>query len=166
MQVTYGKGFNLSRLASMRARVDRLETALMDAPQIDCPVQHHFAPGIYAREISIPAGTVVVGAIHKTDNLIIVSKGRLRIVTEEGTTEVQAGDTITCKAGMKNAVVALEDSRWTNLLPNPENTVNTAELVERFTFSKESDLIGGSTNKQLAANLAAKIGSKPWHLEQ
>ena len=166
MQVTYGKGFNLSRLASMRARVERLESALLHSQQIDCPVRHHFAPGVYAREISIPAGTVVVGAIHKTDNLIIVSKGRLRIVTEEGTTEVQAGDTMTCKAGMKNAVVALEDARWVNLLPNPDNITDTAELVERFTFSSESDLIGGSTNKQLAANVAAKIGSTPCHLEQ
>lgn len=166
MQVRYGKGFDLSPMASMRARVDRLESALIDTPQIDCPVRHHFAPGIYAREIFIPKGTVLVGAVHKTDNLVIVSQGRLQMVTEHGTREVQAGDTVLCKAGTKNAAVALEDCRWTNILHNPDNTTDTAELVEMFTFSKESDLLGGATNKQLEANQAAQIRSTPCHLEQ
>ncbi len=134
-------------------------------PQVDCPIRHHFAPGIYAREISIPAGTVVVGVVHKTDNLIIVSMGRLRIVTDEGTAEVCAGDTFTCKAGTKNAVLALENSRWTNLLPNPDNITDTAQLVELFTFAKETELLGGANNKQLAANAAQK-GNAPCHLQQ
>ena len=146
-------------------RALRLERAMLSMPQVDCPIRHHFAPGIYAREISIPAGTVVVGVVHKTDNLIIVSMGRLRIVTDEGTEEVCAGDTITCKAGTKNAVLALENSRWTNLLPNPNNITDTAQLVELFTFAKETELLGGANNKQLAANAAQK-GSASCHLQQ
>lgn len=134
----------------MRAKVDRLEAALCELPQVECPIRHYFAPGLYAREITIPKGTAVTGAVHKTENLIVVSMGRLRIVTDDGTREVSAGDTITCKAGMKNAVFALEDSRWTNFLPNPANERDTEKLTEVFTESKACELLGGSRNKQLA----------------
>ena len=134
----------------MRAKVDALEAALQGVPQVDCPVRHHFAPGVYAREMSIPAGTVVTGAVHKTENLIIVSMGRLQIVTDDGTREVAAGDMIICRPGMKNAVVALEDSRLTNILPNPENLTDIERLTEIFTESRACELLGGPGNIQLA----------------
>ena len=146
----------LTTQTPMRERVDALELAASKMPQVDCPVRHYFAPGLYAREMSIPAGTVVTGAVHKRENLIVVSMGRLKIVTADGTKEVKAGDTITCAAGMKNAVYALEDSRWTNFLPNPDNETDTDKLTEIFTESKASELLGGVDNKQLAANKAAE----------
>ena len=125
----------------------RLKTELESVPQVDCPIRNYFAPGLYAREITIPAGTVVIGAVHKTENLVIVSMGRLRIVTDDGPIEVKAGDTFTCRAGMENAVVALEDSRWTNFFPTTET--DPEKLVELLTESKASDLLGGCDNKQL-----------------
>lgn len=151
MRVTYGKGFEVAHKPTMRERVDKLEASMLTMPQAECPVRHYFAPGLYAREITIPAGTVVTGAVHKTENLIVVSMGRLRIVTEDGIREVKAGDTLTCKAGMKNAVVALEDSRWTNFMANPDNVTDVDKLVEVFTHSKASELLGGADNPQLLA---------------
>ena len=153
MQVTYGQGFSV---AARNVRIARLETAAYNAPQVDCPVRHHFAPGIYAREISIPGGTVVTGAVHKTDNLVVISMGRLRAVTDAGTQEFKAGDTFFCRAGMKNAVVTLEDSRWTNIFPNPLNETDPEKLIESLTYCKASELLGGADNKQLAANRIAR----------
>ena len=141
---------------SMLERVKALEASMLGVVQVDCPVKHYFAPGMYAREMTIPAGTVVTGAVHKTENLIVVSLGRLQIVTEDGTREVVAGDTITCKAGMKNAVYALENSRWTNFLPNPTNETSTDRLTEMFTESKASELLGCADNKQLLAQAELK----------
>lgn len=154
MKVTYGKGFEVAK--TMRERVESLESSMLSLQQVDCPVRHFFAPGLYAREMSIPAGTVVTGAVHKTENLIVVSKGRLRIVTEDGTKEVSAGDTLTCKVGMKNAVVALEDSRWTNFMVNPTNETDTDKLVEMLVEAKASQLLGGSDNVQLLAQAETK----------
>lgn len=157
---------DVARFAMARERVDRLEASMLELPQVECPIRNHFAPGIYAREISIPAGTVVVGVVHKTDNLIIVSKGRLQIVTPEGTAEVRAGDTLMCTAGTKNAVLALEDAQWTNIFHNPDNVTNTAQLVEMLAFATEAELLGGAENKQLAANRAAIKGDTACHLQQ
>lgn len=152
--------FNLTTgkpVPTMRQKVDRLEQSMYGLDPVDCPVRHYFAPGIYAREMTIPKGTTVVGAVHKTENLVVVSMGRLQIVTEDGTREVRAGETIVCKAGMKNAVVALEDSRWTNFLPNPTNETDPDKLTEVFTHSKASELLGGAENKQLLAHKAREL---------
>lgn len=137
-----------------RERVERLEDAMRGIPQIDCPIRHHFAPGVYAREITIPKGTVLVGAIHKRDNLVVLSAGKLRLVTDDGTIEISAPHTRMCRAGAKNAAIALEDSVWTNFFSTDET--DTDKLVEILTESKASDLIGGSTNLQLAAAKAVE----------
>lgn len=134
---------------TMREKVERLEQSMRSIAQVDCPVRHYFAPGMYAREITIPKGVTLVGAIHKTENLVVLSKGKLELVTDEGTVTVEAPCTLTCKAGAKNAALALEDSVWTNFLPNPENVTDTDKLVEVFTHSKASELLGGPDNKQL-----------------
>jgi len=139
---------------SMRDKVENLEEALKNIPQVECPVKHYFAPGIYAREITIKKGTVLTGAIHKTENLAILSCGRLQLVTESGTIEISAPHILTVKPGTKNAAYAIEDSVWTNFFPTEETDVD--KLVELLTESKASELLGGIDNKQLVANQAAE----------
>jgi hypothetical protein len=139
---------------SMRDKVENLEEALKNIPQVECPVKHYFASGIYAREITIKKGTVLTGAIHKTENLAILSCGRLQLVTESGTIEISAPHILTVKPGTKNAAYALEDSVWTNFFPTEETDVD--KLVELLTESKASELLGGIDNKQLVANQAAE----------
>lgn len=156
MIVKYGPGFGIKPQATQREKAERLERAMLALPQADCPVRHYFAPGLYAREMTIPQGVTVTGAVHKTEHLIVVSLGRLRVSTEGGWRDVAAGETITCKPGMKNAVYALEASRWTNFLPNPENITDTDKLTELFTESKASELLGGADNKQLLAQAATE----------
>ncbi len=36
----------------MRDRVDALEQSMLASPQVDCPVRHYFAPGVFAREMT------------------------------------------------------------------------------------------------------------------
>lgn len=139
---------------SMQEKVKALEEVLLEVPQVDCPVRHHFAPGIYAREITIPKGTVLTGAVHKTQNLAVLSSGKLQLVTDDGTTIISAPHILTVMPGMKNAAYALEDSVWTNFFPTEET--DTDILVELLTESKATDLIGGSDNKQLVANISTE----------
>lgn len=131
----------------MREKVQKLEGAMYDLPQAECPVRHYFAPGMYAREITIPKGVTLVGAIHRTENLVVLSKGKLQLVTDEGTTVIEAPCTLSCKPGAKNAALALEDSVWTNFFPTTETDPD--KLVELLTFSTANELLGGSENKQL-----------------
>ena len=133
--------------ASMRRKVELLEDAICNVPQVDCPIRHYFAPGMYAREITIPKGTVLTGAVHKTENLVVLSKGSLRLVTNTGTVDITAPSTLTCLPGTKNAAYALEDSVWTNFFPTTETDLE--KLAELLTESKAEELLGGALNKQL-----------------
>ena len=151
---------DLSCHVALREKIEQLERENRKLPQIDCPIAHYFAPGIYAREINVPAGTIVTGAVHKTENLIIISIGRVVVALEDGSKEYTAGDTFTCKAGAKNAFVALEDSRWTNFCHNVTNEKDPEVLAEIFTESKNAELLGGVENKQLINQ-----GAKTWLLE-
>ncbi len=148
---------------TVRAKVEKLEESMLNLPQIHCPIRHHFAPGVYAREITIPKDTVLIGVVHKRDNLVVLSAGKLRLVTEDGFAEITAPHTMLCKAGSKNAAVALEDAVWTNFFATDETDPD--KLVELLTYSKADELLGGANNKQLAAQAALK-GEQACHLEQ
>lgn len=128
------------------ASMERLVRELTKLPQVACPVVHRFAPGMYAREMTIPAGTVILGAVHKTDHLVVISSGRLKLVSGDDATEVEAPFTFTCRAGVKNAVVALTDVTWTNFFPTTETDVD--KLVSVLTESTASELLGGENNAQ------------------
>ena len=154
MQVTYGQGF---AVVSKDTRIARLESELCQLPQVDCPVREYFADGLYAREITIPKGVALIGAIHTMHNFAVLNKGVLRLVTDGGFKDLHAGDMVQVMPGQKNCGYAIEECVWTNFHANPTNERDTQKLVEIFTESKASDLLGGSTNKQLAANRLAEL---------
>jgi len=78
-----------------------------------CPLTHTFAEGIYVREIFIPAGTIVVGKIHKYEHPNFLLRGSVIVVTEEGGSEhLVAPLSLISPAGTKRVVVALEDTVW------------------------------------------------------
>lgn len=140
-------------------KIERLAASMMGLPQAELPVRHYFSDGIYAREISIPKGVVLIGAVHRLQNMAILSKGCLELVTDAGTVIVQAGDPpITCRPGRENAALALEDSVWTNFFPNPSNETDPDKLVEMVAFIKASEVLGGSNNAQLLAYAKLQSG--------
>jgi hypothetical protein len=92
-----------------------------------CPIKHHFAPGLYAREIFIPAGTLIIGKIHNHAHVNTISKGRVVVVTEFGTEELTAPHSFVSQPGTKRAVVAQEDTIWTTYHPTEETELAKIE---------------------------------------
>lgn len=98
-----------------------------DSPQL--PLTHHFAPGMYLREISIPAGSLIVGKIHKDAHLVVLLQGALRLYTEAGgLQEVHAPMVLVSPPGAKRAAFALEDTRWVTCHTNPTDTRDLDQL--------------------------------------
>lgn len=96
-------------------------------PQIELKVIHHFSKGVYARELHIPAGVILTGEIHKFDNLNILSKGKIEVLTEKGMQEVEAPFTIVSPAGTKRIARALTDCVWTTVHGTEETNLNIIE---------------------------------------
>lgn len=136
--------------AAMRAKICALQDAMTDMPQVECPVRHIFAPGLYVREMTIPKGVTAVGAVHKTKHVTTISKGRLLLMTDEGIQEVGAGYTGVSEPGIKRAAYALEDTVMVCYHATDETDLD--KLAEELTDCTTQQLAGGSENKQFIAN--------------
>jgi len=82
-------------------------------PQIDLEVRHHFADGCYARELIIPKGTALVGALHKTNHHFTVSKGCVVVNNGKSRKKLTAPYHGQTYAGEKKLIIALDDSVFT-----------------------------------------------------
>lgn len=112
---------------------------MLEMPQVNLPVRHVFSPGVYARELSIPAGVVLTGAVHKYPQLNILSAGTMHVLTEEGITEVSAPFTVVSPAGTKRIAYTLTDCVWTTILHTHEIDV---EVIEKeFVLTTEQDYL-------------------------
>ena len=115
-----------------RELIVALEQALAGHPEALGPdafvTRHHYAPGSYAREIELPAGSCVVGKIHRHAHVNVVSKGCVLVYTaEDGLLEIEAPMTFVSKAGTKRAVLALEDAVWTTVHVTEETDLAAIE---------------------------------------
>ncbi len=120
--------------AGYRERVERLEDAILALPQVDLLTEHVFSGGLYARTITIPAGTALTGAAHKTDHLNICV-GDIEVLTDDGPKRLTGLHVLATKAGMKRAGYAHADTRWTTVCMTSYTSLADlaaieAELVE------------------------------------
>jgi len=133
----------------MREQVQQIEDMMQGMPPAFLPIKHYFANGMYAREMTMPAGAIVTGAIHKTTHFCILSQGRVRVMSEDGIDELVAPAIIISQPGTKRAIHALEDTVWTNI--HATNETDLDKLVEELTESTVDQLQGGDNNKQVLA---------------
>lgn len=77
-----------------------------------CPVEHRFSPGLYLRQVTMPAGAAVIGKIHSTEHFNIVLTGKCTVITAEGIEEITAPHTFISKAGVKKVVIVHEECIW------------------------------------------------------
>src|SRR5882672_11769090 len=108
----------LARLepGSPRAALYMLQLQGADLPPVECPLQHVFAPGCYARTIRIPAGTFIVGKIHKHQHVNVLSQGEVTVLTEGAGVEHLRGPlTMVSMPGTKRALYTHTDVTWTTI---------------------------------------------------
>ena len=120
-------------LSVFEQKVQIVEKVMLEQEQVDCPVTHKFGPGIYIREVFLPAGATVVGHYHKQPHLNIMIAGRLALIGENGeSTELVAPCTFTAPAGRKIAYI-YETVLWHNVYATEETDL---EKLEEMFFTK------------------------------
>lgn len=128
--------------------VDDTEARMLDMPQVECPVAHHFGPGIYIREVTIPEGTLVVGHAHKAAHLCILMAGTLRVLDGEGEVrDLVAPFIFTAPPGRKVGYAVEGDVVFQNVFATEETDIDTLEemLVEKseaFLAAEDARLLG------------------------
>lgn len=121
-----------------RAQIVALERHLLDMPALELEPVHHFAKGIYARELRIPAGTVLTGKVHRTEHLNVLSSGDITVWTEDGMKRLQAPATMVSRPGTKRVGYAHTDTVWITIHGTNETDLDAleAELID-------NDLLAG-----------------------
>lgn len=121
-------------------QVERIEKLFINSGSADIfvgnsdelPLTHSFSDGIYTREILIRKGMFAIGKIHKSDHTFFLMKGKLLLCTQEGVKEIEAPFYGTASAGTKRVAIALEDTVFVNVHPNPDNIKEIEKLEDIF----------------------------------
>ena len=98
-----------------------------DELKVDCKNTHHFAPGVYAREILVPKGTFIIGKLHKTEHMNIILSGKGKAICDGEVKEINAGDIFVSQAGGRKVVIAEEDLKVLNIFPTKETNLDKLE---------------------------------------
>jgi len=109
-------------------------------PQLEIPVTHRFSPGIYAREITMPAGMTGVGHKHRTRHLNMAMTGRALVTIDGVTTEITAPFVFESAPGAQKAFHVLEDLCWITIHANPDDISDIVEM-EREIFDMPQEMI-------------------------
>ena len=108
-------------------KVDHLLAQTEQLPQVDCQTKHYFGPNIYIREVTMPAGTVVIGKPHKQEHMCVMLQGRMVVVKDDGTKqELVAPLTFVGSAGRKVAYI-LETTIFQNIMATDETDIDVLE---------------------------------------
>lgn len=130
-------------------KIEELEAELLTLEQVEMPVEHRFINGMYVREITIPKGTILTGAVHKFDYVDIMLSGDIAVATPDGIKRFQGVNIMDGKAGRKRAGYAYEDTRWISVHKTDASDPDT--IVDILTVRTMAEFEGlPASDKQLA----------------
>tara|TARA_R110001592_G_scaffold276903_1_gene544025 strand:- start:111 stop:581 length:471 start_codon:yes stop_codon:yes gene_type:complete len=130
-----------------RENILNLETAIKNLPDsigeqeaLETLNDHVFAPGVYARVMTLPAGMTVVGKIHKYAHICLITHGTVKIVSEFDSGVYSAPRVWISEPGVKRTLHALSDFQMVNILPNPSDTQDLDEIEAKVIAKNYKDL--------------------------
>lgn len=132
----------------VRALVDKpieaIERDLLSLEQVNCDVIHRFGPGLYIREVHIPAGTFAIGHHQNFEHWNVMLKGRVTVINDNGTaSELVAPLVFTGKPGRKVGFIH-EDMVWQNIYATTETDIEKLEaifLTKSLTWEAHKELM-------------------------
>lgn len=117
-----------------REAIERLQMAMSAMPQIELPTEHFFADGMYGRFMTvIPAGTTIVGKVHRREHFFVLCYGTMQISDGDGPAkEITGPAIIVSQPGTKRAGFAVTDTACMNFHRTDKTDLDEveAELVE------------------------------------
>lgn len=145
-------------MTDLRARVMNLEDAIRQLPGAiigtnngkgNGDVEHYFANGVYCRSITIPAGMVLTGKIHRYECVNILAQGKVAVTNpeQEHPDILEAPHIWVSPPGSKRALYVMEDVVWITAHPAKKGASEddledlekelTANSYEQLTYEQQ-----------------------------
>jgi len=114
-----------------------LKNELLKIDQIDLKIEHEFADGVYSRKMYVPAGSFVIGKMHRFDTYNILLQGDVSVYAGDGVNRIKAPYTFTSEPMVQKMAYFHEDSIWINIHPTEETDL---EKIEEKFIVPESEI--------------------------
>ena len=132
-----------------REEIDRLQSEMSVMPQAELQTEHYFSGGMYCRKLTRPAGTLIVGKVHKKDHFFLCAKGEIIAWSEGGMKHLYAGDIICSKPGTKRVTLAVTDA--IGITFHKTNKTNLDKIEKELIEPDELALFDSSNNLKAQA---------------
>jgi hypothetical protein len=118
--------------ACAHCTLDQMEAGLLTCPQADTTTSHYFGPGIYIREVVLPADAIVLGHAHRAECMNMLVKGKMAILEDGAIRVLEAPFMFVSPPGRKLAYI-IEEVVFQNIIATTETDVDVLEdlIVER-----------------------------------
>lgn len=142
-----------------RDQIDRLQAEMATMPQADLQTEHFFSPGMYCRRVFRPAGTLIVGKVHKEPHFFLCAMGEIIAWSETGMRKLQAGDVLECKPGTKRVTLAVTDAIGMTIHKTDKTDLDE---IETELIEPDDSALFDSTNKlkQIVGQMKALEGKR------
>ncbi len=139
-----------SILAILNTQIEELEGILLNGPTIEPKIDHTFSPGVYMRTMEMPAGSIIIGHMHKTDHINILLKGKISVVIDGELRNLSAPYIVVSSAGTRKVAYVHEDVVWANVHATSETDIVKLEeqLIQKSETFKRHE-IEALASKQL-----------------
>jgi len=111
----------------MRQRVEALQREVAQFEQYEPPTVHTFHGGMYCREVTQAAGSLVVGKVHLKDHLFVLLRGTMLVTSGDEAREMTAPAMLCSVPGTKRALYAVTDALYMTV---HATTLTSVEEVE------------------------------------
>jgi hypothetical protein len=95
----------------------------------DPQIKHHFADGVYAKQMFIPKGYVAASHKHNYTHLSILATGQVIVSTNDSVEMHTAPACIAIEAGKHHKIEALQDCVWYCVHATNETDENKVDAV-------------------------------------
>jgi hypothetical protein len=134
-------------------QIENLERELLNLPQVECPLKHNFALGVYMREITMPAGSLIIGHEHLTEHFNVVLTGKARVMIDGVIEDLVAPCYFISKPNVRKVLYIVEEMKFATIHPTDETSV---EVLENTLIRKSNSFIKHEEAKALLENPSTK----------
>lgn len=140
-----------------------IETGAAESRMDACKLTHHFTAKdpkygchVYARELFIPKGTLLIGKIHRHEHLSFLLKGKISVWTEFGKKDFEAPCVLISEAGVKRMGYVEEDVVWVTTHLTEHTGEENLDKIEAEVIARSYEELG-----LIAATEEMRLGEFP-----
>lgn len=118
----------LAPVSSMRARIEALERELTQFERAGIKVVHRFAPGLYMREITVPADCLMTGRVHHFEHMSVMVSGEMTTLVGDEMRLISGYNPFVAPAGTKRVGYTHTEVVWLTVHLNPDELRDPEQL--------------------------------------